>query len=47
MILGMSDWMVALAFIANIAVVTFCIFYGAVNYNRGDDCTAENREDFQ
>ena len=37
MFLGMSDWMVAFAFAANVAVVIFCVIYGAVNYNKGDD----------
>lgn len=39
MLLGMDDWMVALAYIANILAVGFGVIYGAVNYNRGDDET--------
>jgi hypothetical protein len=45
MFLGMSDWLVATAFIANIAAVAFCVVYGIINYNRSDDCTAENGKD--
>ena len=45
MFLGMSDWMVALAFLANIAVVIFCIIYGTINYNKGDDCVIAEKEE--
>ncbi len=37
MLLGMDDWVVALAYLANIGVVGVCIVYGVINYNRGDD----------
>ena len=37
MLIGMSDPWVALAYIANIAVTLFCVIYGLINYNAGDD----------
>ena len=35
--LGMSDPWVAAAYCANIAVTLFCVVYGIVCYNSGDD----------
>ena len=40
MLLGMDDWMVTLAYVANILAVGFGVIYGAINYNRGDDAPA-------
>ena len=37
MTLGMSDTWVAVAYCANIAVTLFCVIYGIVCYNSGDD----------
>ena len=37
MLLGMSDPWVTLAYTANIAVTLFCVIYGVINYNAGDD----------
>jgi hypothetical protein len=37
MLLGMSDPWVAAAYLANIAVTLFCVIYGVINYNSGDD----------
>lgn len=37
MLLGMSDPWVAVAYMANIAVTLFCVIYGLVNFNKGDD----------
>ena len=37
MLLGMSDPWVAVAYMANIAVTLFCVIYGMVNFNKGDD----------
>lgn len=37
MLLGMSDPWVTLAYVANIAVTLFCVIYGVINYNAGDD----------
>ena len=42
MLLGMSDPWVALAYVANIAVTLFCVVYGLINYNTGDDSGKEN-----
>ena len=36
MLLGLGDWMVALAFYACIASTAAGIIYGIINYNRGD-----------
>lgn len=37
MLLGMSDPLVTLAYVANIAVTLFCVTYGIINFNSGDD----------
>ena len=42
MTLGMSDPWVTAAYCANIAVTLFCVIYGIVYYNSGDD-SGENK----
>ncbi|WP_176014619.1 hypothetical protein [Victivallis sp. Marseille-Q1083] len=38
MLLGLDDWVVALAFYANVIAMLIGVIYGAINFNRGDDC---------
>lgn len=43
--LGLGDFWVAFAFIANVAVVLVCVVYGIVNWNRGgENSLTEERE---
>lgn len=45
MLLGMDDWMVSAAYLANIGAVVVCVIYGVVNYNRGDDTSSTDGSD--
>ena len=43
--LGLGDFWVFLAFVANVAVVLICVVYGIVNWNRGgENSLTEERE---
>ncbi len=45
MMLGMDDWLVSAAYLANIGAMVVCVVYGAINYNRGDDTVNSDKGD--